>query len=123
MTSLRPPADGLGSAYVRLALAIEQHLPGYIDAYFGPPELKAQAAEAGKLPLSELMAHARELAAAVAAYQSDAQRTRFLARQVATMQMTLRILSGEAIPFVEEVSGLYDIRPPRVPDGIPEQAR
>jgi hypothetical protein len=123
MTSQRPSADELGSAYVRLALAIEQHRPGYIDAYFGAPSLKSHAMEAGKLPIPELMARARELAVAIVAYRGDAHRGRFLARQVAAMQTALRILSGEDIPFVEEVKGLYDVHPPRVPDDVLEQAR
>ena len=28
--------ESIAEEYVRLALAIGQHLPGYIDAYFGP---------------------------------------------------------------------------------------
>ena len=29
--------------YILLAFAINQHLPGYIDAYFGPEEVKLEA--------------------------------------------------------------------------------
>ena len=32
--------EPIGERYVRLALAIDQHLPGYIDAYFGPSGLE-----------------------------------------------------------------------------------
>lgn len=110
--------DELGAAYVRLALQIEQHLPGYIDAYFGPPEWKAQAMRGGKLPLDQLKAQARELMQAVESQPLEKGRRRFLARQVAAMQTTLRILAQEAVPFIEEVEGLYDVTPQRVDDAV-----
>ncbi len=37
------------SEYVQLAFWIERHYPGYVDAYYGPSELKTQAM-AGELP-------------------------------------------------------------------------
>ncbi|HWV61520.1 MAG TPA: hypothetical protein VN034_12730, partial [Sphingopyxis sp.] len=37
--------DEIAAAYLRLSLEIGTHEPGYIDAYYGPPELK-KAAEA-----------------------------------------------------------------------------
>ena len=35
--------------FIQLAFGIERHMPGYIDAYFGPPEWKVQA-ETGDVP-------------------------------------------------------------------------
>ncbi len=37
-----PDAAAIAIAYVRLALRLDQHLPGFVDGYFGPPALKAQ---------------------------------------------------------------------------------
>jgi hypothetical protein len=51
-----------GEEFVRLALAIEQHMPGYVDSYFGPDEWMAQAKQAGKVPLPELTERADRLA-------------------------------------------------------------
>jgi hypothetical protein len=40
--------------YVQLAFLIDRHFPGYVDAYYGPPELKAQAMTGDKPPLGAL---------------------------------------------------------------------
>ncbi len=114
--------DDIGATYVRLALHVEQHLPGYMDAYFGPSEWKTQAVAHGKQPLADLTAQARELAQAIQSAAMDAQRQRFLAKQAAAMQMTLRILAGERMPFIEEVQGVYDITPRRVDESVFENA-
>jgi len=38
--------DDYGRSYLRLTLEIEKHVEGYVDAYYGPAELKADV-EAG----------------------------------------------------------------------------
>ena len=102
----------LAEQFVRLALAIEQHLPGYVDSYFGPDELLAEAKQNGKLPLRKLTEKAGRLAIDISqAGDLDAQRRDFLAHQVTAMQMSLRLLSGEKVSLAEEVRGLYDIQP------------
>jgi hypothetical protein len=115
------PAE-IGQAYAQLALAIEQHQAGYIDAYFGPPAWKAQAEQAGKQPLDTLLARARELVQAIQHADLNAQRQRFLTKQVTAMQTTLRLLLGEHVPFVEEVEQLYDATPQRVSDDVLDEA-
>lgn len=98
--------------FVRLALAINEHLPGYIDSYLGPDEWAQEAKQVGKLPLRELIQRANQLAANVSqADILDAQRKDFLARQVNAMQMSLRLLAGEDISLVEEAYALYDVQP------------
>ena len=114
-------SDELGSAYPRLALRIERHLPGYIDAYFGPPEWKAQVEAEDPQPLYALSAQAGELLSEAQRLPA-AQRRRFLCKQLSAMQTTLRILAGERIAFRDEVQGLYDISPARVDDVLFEAA-
>ena len=102
----------LAEEFVRLALAIEQHLPGYVDSYFGPDEWMKQAKEAGKLTVQDLTREAGRLATDLSQPDElDPQRRDFLSRQVSAMQMSLRLLSGEKISLAEEAQGLYDIRP------------
>lgn len=102
----------IGQEFIRLALAIEEHLPGYVDAYFGPDEWKTEATQDGKLPLHDLTERAARLANDISqADEMDAQRRDFLARQVTAMQMSLRLLAGEAVSLTEEVRALYDIQP------------
>jgi hypothetical protein len=58
--------NDIAESYVKLVLAIGQHDPNYVDAYYGPPEWKKEA-EAGKRPLDELAARTRTLLDAVSA--------------------------------------------------------
>ncbi len=56
-------ADGMNAVaerYVRLVLALGQHDPDYVDAFYGPPEWKTQA-EKEKKSLDAIGAEAAEL--------------------------------------------------------------
>jgi hypothetical protein len=102
----------LSEEFVKLALAIEEHLPGYLDAYFGPDEWMQKAKQAGKLPLDELAERTDRLAGEVSRVDDwDAQRKDYLAAQLRAMQMSLRLLAGEKVSLVEEVRALYDVQP------------
>ena len=37
------PMNTVAERYVKLVLAMGQHDPAYVDAYYGPPEWKAEA--------------------------------------------------------------------------------
>ena len=113
----------LGEEFIRLAFAIEEHLPGYVDAYFGPEEWQAEAKQDGKLPLQILTERTARFANDISLADSlDAQRKDFLARQVGAMQMSLRLLAGEQVPLAEEVEALYDVQPAWVDESNFDQA-
>lgn len=102
----------IGEEFIRLAFAIEEHLPGYVDAYYGPEKWQAQAKQEGKLPLQDLTGRAARLSNDISqADGMDAQRRDFLARHVEAMQMSLRLLAGEEVPLTEEVEAIYDVQP------------
>ena len=104
--------QNLSEEFVRLALAIDEHQPGYIDSYFGPREWAEEAKQNGKLPLSDLARRVDDLAAALNQLDDvEAQRKDFLVHQVSAMQMSLRLLAGERVSLAEEVEGLYDVQP------------
>lgn len=101
---MKPSYGTLGSAYVQLALAIDQHIPGYIDANFGPPEWKDTTASQGKRPLEELMAQVGVLERTVVGKtQIDPQRADFLRHHLRAMDTSLRLLQGEALSLTQEV--------------------
>jgi hypothetical protein len=105
-------AKSLGEEYVRLALAVNEHLPGYIDSYFGPSEWAQGAQQGEKLLLPDLAQRVERLATNVSQVTDwDAQRKDFLTRQISAMQMSLRLLAGENVSLVEEAQALYDIQP------------
>ncbi len=106
------PVDLIAQHFVQLALAIDLHQPGYVDAYFGPAEWQEQVKTQGLRPVTELEKEAEALAAAIAQDAGmDAQRRDYLSRHVTAMQTSLRLLRGERLPLAEEVSLLYDIVP------------
>src|SRR6266498_4959650 len=101
-----------GERFVRLALAIEEHVPGYVDAYVGPEEWKAQAKQQGKRSLSDLTTQVNEFEKDLSRVNDmDAQRKDYLARHLTAMQMLLRLLAGEKISITKETEAFYDIHP------------
>ena len=116
------PPD-VGEAFVRLALAIDQHFSGYVDAYFGPQDLSHTARRQGRIPLPDLAARAQELAFSVASDASLARRRReWLQGEVTAMQTTLRLLAGEPLDILLEVRELYGVTPAWVDESTFEEA-
>ncbi len=112
----------LGERFVRLALEIDKHRPGYVDAYFGPEDWKAQAGQTGKQSLSNLTDQAWQLEKEISQADAlDPQRRDYLARHLTAMQMSLRLLSGEKISLADEAEALYDIWPTWIDERIFEE--
>jgi hypothetical protein len=106
-----------------LALELDLHIPGYVDAYFGPPEWKEQSIANGSRPLEELAKEAADLAATVEQDTTlDGQRRDYLSRHVTAMQTSLRLALGEPLPLAEEATLLYDITPTWVDEREFEEA-
>ena len=110
------PADSLDSAsrdYVRLQLAIGEKEDGYIDAYYGSPQLQAEGkAMAAAEGLPQLAARVDALQARVRAFSaSDPRRAAFLNAQLTAAATRLRMLQGERLSFQDEAEGLFGVRP------------
>ncbi len=104
--------DRAAESYVKLVLAVGQHDPDYVDAFYGPPEWKVQA-EAAKRPLADLHAEAERLVADVQAMPASGDemerlRHQYLTRQLQSMVARLDMLSGKKLSFDEESQALYD---------------
>lgn len=110
-------------SFVELAFAIDKHLPGYVDAYFGPAEIKESTNAKEKLELEEL---STTLGQIVISTQQDATltdaRREYLSAELKAMQTTLRILKGEEIDIVEETQGLYGLAPAWIEESVFEEA-
>ena len=113
------PSDGLdriAADYVALILEIGEHEPGYVDAYYGPPEWQA-AATANPRDLPALTAGAATLTtrlkavSVVGAEAATVQRRHYLLAHVAAAAARLRMLSGETMSFADEAEALFGIRP------------
>jgi hypothetical protein len=111
-----PPLDALSEEYVALAFGIERLVPGYVDAYFGPPAVK-EAALAGDPPApAALVKRAETLAARVGEGGFSDGHTRYLTAQVRAMAATCRRLAGEDLSYLDEVRACFDIEPERTPE-------
>jgi hypothetical protein len=100
--------------YLELGLRLGRHIDGLIDAYFGPPELKQRV---DSEELSEPAILARDAAALIEDLDGlEERRKSWLRAQLVGLETVARRLSGEEIPFADEVERCYGIRPGRVPE-------
>ena len=100
------------AAYLQLALSIDRHLPGFVDAYFGPMEHRRTVGERAKPPLEELAAVAAGLREEVSTNRSlEPARREYLAAQMLAMETVLEILAGEPLSIVEETQRVYGVTP------------
>jgi hypothetical protein len=107
-----PGLDVLAGSYVKLVLAVGRHDALYVDAYYGPPAWRADAAKSAPVPLPELLATARALRRRIAAAAGPADRKRYLDKQLVAIEAHLRRLSGERMTLTYECRALYDADPP-----------
>src|ERR1700730_4115554 len=117
------PLSSVAERYVHLVLALGQHDPDYVDAFYGPAEWKTQA-EKEKKSLDAIGAEAAELIATMAKTPDAATsgdemlklRREYLQKQVATLAARVRMLKGEKLKFDDEARALYDAVWPTFPD-------
>lgn len=108
--------DLFGEKYIALALGIDRHLPGYVDAYIGPAEARITAESAPAPKLGELWDDLRWLQDHVP--DADPQRERFLSMTLRSIEGTLRLLQGEEMDYLDEVALLFDVHPQPVDEGV-----
>lgn len=114
--------DALSQAYLTLALAIDRHVPGFVDAYFGPPELREAAQYGPAAAPQALLEQAHFLADTVATSDLLETRKAFLSAQFRAMITLCQKLCGEPLDYQDEVRGLFDIEPDKTPEAIFEAA-
>jgi hypothetical protein len=108
--------DEIAAAYLRLTLEIGTHEPGYIDAYYGLPELQ-KAAEAAPRDKPALLAATRalmaevDLAARRIADPLAKRRATFLRAQLRAAETRLQMMQGTRFAFADEAERLFGVRP------------
>jgi hypothetical protein len=110
--------DAVARDYVKLSLTIGEKEAGYIDAYYGPPELQAAAkADAPKASLEQLAKQVDELKKRTEAFTGegeqplDVRRARFIDAQLTAAATRLRMMRGQKLSFEDEAQGLFGVRP------------
>lgn len=101
--------DDYGRSYLTLTLEINKHVDGYVDAYYGPEEIKAAVEAAPKREPAALLDDVAALQAAIPG--GDPARQAYLAAALRALECTVRMLNGEQFAYLDEVNRLYDISP------------
>ncbi|HEX9281302.1 MAG TPA: hypothetical protein VF878_02375 [Candidatus Udaeobacter sp.] len=115
--------NAVAERYVHLVLALGQHDPDYVDAFYGPAEWKTQA-ENEKKSLDAIGAEAAELSATLAKIPDAATsgdemlklRREYLQKQNSALAARVRMLKGEKLKFDDESRALYDAVASTFPD-------
>lgn len=115
-------AEDMAARYLRLTLEAGTYEDGYIDAYYGPAEEKAQA-EAERRPREELISEAQAMVRTIDTLLSRADlaaqspeppyspRRRLLALRgmLVAADTRLRMVGGERLSFADEARGLFGV--------------
>jgi hypothetical protein len=106
--------------YLVLGLRLGRHVDGFVDAYYGPPDLAARVDAEPLRPPGELRADAArllvDLDAGDGADAVDASRRRWIRAQVQGLYTSATKLAGMPIGYLDEVEQCYGARPAPVPD-------
>ena len=105
-------------SYVKLALAVGEHDPDYIDAYYGPGQWRDEA-KAAKISLESIRESAARLLSSIEAVRVEQEeevlqlRHRYLVKQIGALATRVEVLQGRKLTFDEEARLLYDATPAR----------
>lgn len=105
--------DDVAHEYLLIGLSLGELQDGVVDAYFGPPDVKQQA-RAEKATAADLAKRSVALRARVDEVE-DAQRARWLDRQLIGTETIARQLDGEEFPYEQLVERCFDAAPKRTP--------
>lgn len=107
--------DAIATDYVKLSLAIGQHCPNYVDAYYGPKTWQEQTK---KQPLTTLLEKAQDninKASSITNVEDAEQKERldFLLIHLKSSKVYIELLMGNTLDFYSECEALYDAKPPQ----------
>jgi hypothetical protein len=106
------PMSSIAESYVKLVLAMGNHDADYVDAYYGPPEWRAEAQKT-KRTLAEIRTDADALIGRLQGIAEPAEelarlRRRYLIKQLSALSARTEMRSGKKFTFDEESRALYD---------------
>lgn len=109
-------SDELIRRYLDLGLALGRHVDGFVDAYYGPPQLADRVAAEPPRSLRRIALDTRTLLADLDAGEGDLEvsRRRWLRAQVVGLRTSALKLAGEPIRYADEVESCYGVRPQHV---------
>ncbi|MFW9824237.1 MAG: hypothetical protein ACFFE4_14935 [Candidatus Thorarchaeota archaeon] len=103
--------DDFAKNYIKLGLRINKHIDGYVEHYYGPPELKRAVDLEEKLSPRNLLNDCKTLMDQIKNQGFEENRHKFLQRNLYSVQTILKKLNGENIPYLELIEELFDFKP------------
>jgi len=113
-----PAPDPIATEYLLLGLRLDQRIPGLVDGYFGPAELKARVDMEQLRAPARLREDALALAERVAAEVAEADRRDWLIAQLAALEAHAAGLAGDPLPYEQFVARAMGFVPPRRDDAV-----
>jgi hypothetical protein len=110
-----PVPDAVARDYLLLALRLDQHVPGTVDGYFGPADLKAQVDLEPLRPPARLAEDAAALGYRLAGEVPEPDRRHWLALQLRALETLALVRAGEPMPYLEQVTRCFAHTPVRRP--------
>lgn len=106
------PLDGIAAKFVQLAHQLNIHNPGYVDAYYGPLDLKPIIEDPTTYPLSGIITEAGRLRDELrSTLEGHPQRRHYLALNLRALEMRARVVAGEPVSLRDEMRACYDVEP------------
>ena len=106
-TRLVPAPDPVARDYLLLALRLDQHRSGLVDAYYGPADLKAQADMESLRPPARLADDAAALRDRLAIEVGDPERRAWFQAQIDALEVQARVAAGESVAYPELVARCF----------------
>jgi hypothetical protein len=117
-----PAPDPIARDYLLLALRLDQHIPGLVDGYYGPADLKARVDTEQLRAPARLREDAAALRGRLAAEIDAADRRAWLEDQLIALETQAAALAGDALPYLDHVARCFAFAPSRRPDAEFEAA-
>ena len=117
-----PAPDAIARDYILLGLRLDQHIPGLVDGYFGPADLKARVDLEQLREPARLRDDAQALRDRLPAEVDDPARRAWLDVQLVALGTQAAVLAGDDVPYLELVTRCFDHAPARRPDHVFEEA-
>jgi len=103
--------DDFAKDYLRLGLRIGKHINGYVEHYYGSPEImQAVEIEHMRSP-KKLLTECNKLINQINDQGFEEKRILFFNKTLLAMNTILRKLKGEEIPYLTLVKNLFDFEP------------
>lgn len=103
--------DDFTKSYIKLGLRINKHINGYVEHYYGPPEIKKAIDAEEIVSPRNLLQDCKNIMDQIKNQGFDEKRYRFLEKTLVAIKTILRKLNGDKMPYLKQVENLFDFTP------------